>query len=212
MIKNIFYLLLAIFIFISGFAISKMIFNKKQSETNNNQATVLLEQIDKVFKLVTVEGNFSEIYNEQNIKEYKVFLPLPNTFRFPKKATLQVEGKVLVGFNMNNIKITVDSTKKELILDNVPKKAEILAVDHTLKYKNLNDSFFNSFNVEDYTNLNKNAKEVLRQKALKSKLMTTAESEGAQLLEAVELLVEAAGWTVTFKRSENKSTSNIMSN
>jgi len=195
-------MVLAICIFAAGFGLSKLIFQKKQQQIINSQATVLLEQIDKVFKLVTVEGNFSEIYDEQSMKEYTVFLPLPSTFRFPKKATLHVQGKVLVGYDMNNISITVDSLSKSIILNNVPDKAEILAIDHSLSYKNLDDSFFNSFKPEDYTSLNKNAKEILKQKAQNSKLLKTAEDQGNDLLQAVELLTEAAGWTLVYRKKQ----------
>lgn len=205
MLKKILFSVAAILLFVAGFAISKMIFQKKQKEFVESQATVLLEKVDKVFKLVTVEGNFSEVYDEQSIKEYTVFLPLPSTFRFPKTATMQVTGKVLVGYDMEGIDITLDSTDKTIVLSNLPTEAKILAIDHTISYKNLDDSFFNSYKPADYTLLNKNAKEVLRKKAEESRLMTDAEDQGNQLLEVVNMMAEAVGWKVVYMNDGKKT-------
>lgn len=182
-----------------------MLFQKRQTEYVNSKATVLLEKVDKVFKLVTVEGNFTEVYDEQSIKEYTVFLPLPSTFRFPKTATMQVTGKVLVGYDMEGIDITIDSTDRTIILNDIPTEVEIMAIDHTISYKNLDDSFFNSFKPEDYTKLNKNAKEVLRKKALKSTLIAEAEEQGNQLLEVVKIMAEAVGWKVVYLENGKKT-------
>ena len=205
MIKKVFFGAIAILLFAAGFWVSKQIFQKRQQQIVEAQATVLLEKVEKVFKLVTVEGNFSEIYDEKSFKEYTVFLPLPSTFRFPKTATMQVTGKVLVGFDMDDINITIDSTDKTIVLDNLPTAAEILAIDHTISYKNLDDSFFNSFKPQDYTSLNENAKEVLRQKALESRLMTDAEEQGNQVLEVVNIMAETAGWKVVYISAGKKT-------
>ena len=51
-------------------------------------------------------GHFSELYDETNIRRFTVYVPMPSTFSFSKKAILQVEGKVLVGYDLKNIKIT----------------------------------------------------------------------------------------------------------
>jgi len=198
MIKKLAYLALAVVIFISGFAIAKMVFDHKKQQVQDEQATVLLEKVQQVMKLVTVEGNFSEVYDSRSNKNITVFLPLPSTFSFPKTATLHVQGTVLVGYDMEGIKITVDSLSRTISLSNIPSQAEILAVDHELKYKNLDESFFNKFDADDYTVINQRAKEILKQKAMDSRLMEEAQNQGNQILEVVQLLASSAGYTLEY--------------
>lgn len=205
MIKKITYIIVAIVIFISGFAISKMLFDRRQTERTEANATVLLKQVQQVMKLVTVEGTFSEIYDSKTTKDLTVFLPLPSTFSFPKTATVHVLGKVLVGYDMEGISMTIDTATRTIYLNDVPTSAEILAVDHELRYKNLDESFFNKFKADDYTAINKKAKEVLEQKALESGLMSEAMLQGNQMLEVMTTIASSAGYRVVIDGKSNTS-------
>lgn len=200
MIRSILGLVIIILIFAAGFGLAYSFFkgDKAADETVTN-STVLLEQISKVCKLVTVEGQFSELYDETNIRKFTVYVPLPSTFSFSKQAIIQVRGKVSVGYDLTSIRITADSTRKQIILSNIP-APQILSIDHELAYKNLSESFFNSFSPEDYTRLNANAKAVLRQKAQESRLMDEARLEGNQLIEIMDFIVRSAGWTLLLEQ------------
>jgi len=199
MIKKTLYLLAAVVLFFLGFYFAKGWYNTSDTK-QEVEASIILEQIQNVFKLVTVEGQFSEIYDETNYKEYTLFLPLPSKFQFPKTATLQVSGKVLVGYDMEGINIEVDSLSKTITLSGVPAEAEIIAVDHELSYKNLDESFFNSFKPADYTKLNKNAKVVLRSQAMQSTLFDKAKAEGNQMIEMIKLMAQSIGYKVVYEK------------
>ena len=73
-------------------------------------STILLERVEKVFKLVTVEGNFNEIYNYEN----HIFADI---WPFRKKALVQVNAKVSVGYDFESVKFIVDEDNKTLTLD-----------------------------------------------------------------------------------------------
>lgn len=201
MIRSILGLVIIILIFAAGFGLAYSFFkeDKAADETVTN-STVLLEQISKVCKLVTVEGQFSELYDETNIRKFTLYMPFPSTFfSFSKQAIIQVRGKVSVGYDLTTIRITADSTRKQIILSNIP-VPQILSIDHELAYKNLTESYFNSFSPEDYTRLNANAKAVLRQKAQESRLMDEARLEGNQLIEIIDFIVRSAGWTLLLEQ------------
>jgi hypothetical protein len=183
---------------LGGF-IAYQLFHQQQEEITKSQSTVLLKKVEQVCKLVTVEGAFSEIYNEQNIKSFTIYVPLPSVWRFSKEAILQVEGKVLVGYDMKDIKVEADSARKVLRLSNIP-EPEILSIDHDISYRNIEESYFNSFKAEDYTNLNKNAKAVLRQKAEESGLLEEAAKQGNQMLDVIAFMAKGAGWTLEYER------------
>ena len=193
MIKKIAVGALVILAFALGILLTRSFYAKKTTQVTNTDSTVLLERVRKVCKLVTVEGEFSELYDETNIRQFTFYLPLPSTFEFSKKAILRVHGKVLVGYDLEHIKIKADSTTQTITLSNLP-EPEILSVDHEVSYENLSESWFNSFSADDYTQLNKNAKEVLRRKAEEGKLLEDARLQGDQLIEAIRFMVESSGW------------------
>ena len=181
-----------------GVALTSWYLTDKAKEETQANATVLLEQVKQVRKLVTVEGNFSEIYDEKNIRSFTIYLPMPSVWRFSKEAILKVTGKVLVGYNLKEIELTLDSTNQKLILSNLP-EPEIISIDHELEYKNLEESYFNAFTPEDYTRISKNAKAVLAKKAEESGLLEEAKLQGNQMIEVMRVMVEAAGWELEVK-------------
>lgn len=201
-LKTLAYLFAAIALLAVGFLVARGYYATAADEQTDIKATVLLEQVEKVFKLVTVEGNFSEIYDQTTTKAYTVYMPFPTYFSFPKSATVQVTGKVLVGYDMEGVAMTLDSTNKTVILKHMPLEAEILAIDHELSYKNLKDSYFNTFKPADYTKLNANAKRFLEQKARESRLMDEAKEQGNQLVTMVRYLVESAGWQLAIEQDD----------
>lgn len=161
--------------------------------TTETDATVLLQNIKDVCKLVTVEAQLQEIYDEKNNRNVTVYLPLPTNFTFSKKASIEVFGKVLVGYDLEKITIDVDSTNKTLYIRDLP-SPEIISIEHDVKYRSLDDSFFNEFTPNDFTQLNKSAKAVLKQKAIEEKLFERAEEQGSEVLRVIEFMASGFGW------------------
>jgi len=176
-------------------------FNRGNTNETRTEATVLLEQIRRVSKLVTVEGDVSEIYHSTKTRNVTLYLPLPAHLRFDKEATVQVRGKVLVGYDLDQLRVDVNDAAKKVTLTNLPEPT-ILAIDHELTYRNLEESWFNNFTAQDYSDLNKEAKERLRDEALKSKLMEKARLEGNGIIETIRFLVTAAGYEFILEGEE----------
>ena len=193
--KNTVYLLFFILTVGLGIWLGYQFFGRKANQQQFSSAHILLEKVEKVCKLVTVEGNFDEWYDESNIRQFTLYFPLPSNFYFTKKASLRVKGKVLVGYNMADIRVKADSTNRTITLSNLP-HPEILSIDHDIEYRDLEESWFNTFTTADYTLLNKNAKAALREKALESRLLDEAQLEGNQMIDVIRFMTEAAGWTL----------------
>lgn len=174
------------------------LFTARPEQRKEVEATVLLEQIREVCKLVTVEGEFSELYTQKNLREVTLYLPIPTYWEFAKEAIIEVRGRVLVGYDMEQLSIKIDSTTRTITLSNLPQPT-ILAIDHEIKYRNLEESFFNSFTPDDYTQLNKNAKEALRKKAYESSLLEKARAEGNTMLESIRFMIEGMGWQLQYQ-------------
>ncbi len=194
------YLLVTVLALLLG-AAALQLFRGKQAETTARaEATVLLERVRQVCQLVTVEGEFSETYNETNTKKFTLYLPLPSQVSFSRTALLQVKGRVLVGYDMEGVSVSTDSLAKTVTISGLP-QPKILAVDHELIYRNLDESWFNSFEPEDFTQLNRNAKRILQEKAVESGLLNKAEEQGNALLESITYMARAVGYTVVVEEA-----------
>ena len=165
----------------------------------NTDSTILLNRVRQVCKLVTIEGDVNVMYDQENIRKVKVYLPLPTNFNFSKKASVEVQGKVLVGYDLENVTFDVDSTNMTIIVKNLP-EPEILSIEHDVKYRDFEESFFNEFTAEDISNMNTKAKEILRAKAIEDNLLKQAEVQGKDMLNVIEFMIKGAGWKVEFER------------
>ena len=173
------------------------LFNKKQSkQLTEKQSTVLLDKIKSVCKLVSVEGDFAEIYHYENTKE-----GFMNLLSSKKKALIIVKAKAHIGYDLKKLKMKADNERKKIILDAFP-EPEVLSIEPDLQFYDIKNGLFNSFKPEDLTNLNVEAKEHIKQKIPESGLMDTAKKEALQAVLVVEKIVETIGWTLDYSALE----------
>jgi len=165
----------------------------KQDHHSYASADVLLEQYRNVFKLVTVEGQFQEIYAYKDYWGYDI-APLR------KKALVRATGQVLVGYDLDASRVTLREEDRMIILDRLP-RPEILALDLDLDYYDLDAGTFNSFGPEDLTRINADIKENMRRKALQSALFQRADEQATVFYQTLRGLAEHAGWQVRYREN-----------
>lgn len=183
-----------------GAIISYFVFKKFTYRTNKNltekQSIVLLDKIKKVSKLITVEGEFAEIYHHQNSKEK--FLGL---FTNKKKAIIIINAKVHIGFDFRKIKMKADNSTKTILLSEFP-KPEIFSIEPNIKFYDIQNGLLNKFSSEDLTAVNEEAKEHIIQKVPESNLMQTANQEAMDAILLMHNLVETTGWRLDYSALE----------
>ena len=179
--------------FLIGFQVKNWFVGKTEKKVTEN-ATVLIEKIQKATKLITVEGTFSEIYDYQDYYGYDLSL-------FRKKALIRVKAKVSVGYDLEKIKITSNNEKKLIVISEIP-PPELLSIEHDLDYYDIQEGMFNPFTKEDYNKLNANAKNFIRQKAQESELFDQATLQKNNLFEMIQLMVESAGWRLVIEEGK----------
>jgi len=157
---------------------------------------VLLERMNDVQKLVSVEGHFSEIYD---YKDYYIYDISP----FRKKALIRVKATVLAGFDMDSMTVEIDSVYRVLKISRFP-EASILSIDHDLDYYDIQEGSFNQFDEAKLNELNSGAKDFIRQQALESGLLGRAEQRKLDFVQSIQTQAEAMGWTVEVEISELK--------
>lgn len=156
--------------------------------------TVIIEKIKRVFKLVSVEANISEIYNYQDYNTFNIDL-------FRKKALLRVNAKVSAGYDFEKVEFVTDQATKTLIIKNLP-PPEVFYVDHDIDYYDVQQGTFNAFTEEDYNRLNAKAKAFIEAKAHSSDILKEAAAQKDEILELMRLLLETNGWTLTVEQEE----------
>ncbi len=172
-------------------------FRKKQSkEITSHQSTVLLEKIRSVCKLISVEGDFAEIYKYENTKER--FLSLVSS---KKKALIVIKAKAQIGYDLKKILMHADDGKKKIILTNFP-EPEVLSISPEMEFYDVKNGLFNTFTPDDLTTLNQEAKNHILEKIPESGLMDTARKEALQTVLLIEKIVETIGWKLDYTALE----------
>lgn len=198
------FLLFLVAIAIGGIAawqIFNWMYGKKlrdNKEELRQESTLLLERIEKVFKVVMAEGYFTEIYDHSSKKEFMGF------FKVNKKALVVSRAKVSVGFDFGKMKVKRDETTRKLVVEQFP-EAEILSIDTDYKFYDIDQGWLNKFNHEDYTNILNEAKKVMQEKALTSDLPKVANRQVGLMMNQ---LAASMNWEVEFKQlpiSEQKT-------
>lgn len=193
MIKRI-YLVFAIIGVIAISLLLGWILGKKSQLFNKNEtvsASVVVEKMEKVMKLATIEATLSEIYKYEDYYSFDISF-------FRKKALLRVSAKVLAGYDMGKLKFTLDTINRKVIIEGIP-DAEILSIDHTLDYYDIDEGFFNSFDPKTYNHINTNAKEYIRKVALNSDILKEARDKKDEMIEMWAAVLTGIGYEVEVK-------------
>jgi hypothetical protein len=165
---------------------------------------VILNRIDKVFKLVTVEGHYSELYRMQESKNFKLisfseFIPA-----LQKKAIIRVSGKASVGYDLERLKIEVNEERRQVTINKIP-EPEVLSIEHDLDYYDVYEGIYNKFSEADFNRMNADAKEVIRKAADEGNLKQAAAEQMQDLLEYLRFMVEKDGWVLKISDQDQYS-------
>lgn len=166
-------------------------FTGKDQQLIKNESTILLEKVEKVFKIVLAEGHFSEIYDHTSEKEILFGLTTTN-----KKALIVAKAKVLVGYDFSKVKINWVYGTRKMIVQEFP-EPEILSVDSDYKFYDIDQGLFNKFKNEDYTQLLSDAKQTMQHKAIASELPRIAKKQAIVMLNQ---MASTMGWDIDFKQ------------
>lgn len=189
----------------AGIAATAFFYKNQNQKQLQSQSVLLLEKIKQVCKLITVEGEFSEIFTHRD--EKNVFFKL---FQTEKKALLIVKAKVMIGFDLTKINIEINTHKKQVTLSQFP-EPEILSIDNDLEYYDIQKGMINKFSESDLTNMNKKSKDFIREKVEKSHLVSIAKNQAADTVLLVRQLIESVGWELVSEKISISPSGNKMS-
>ncbi len=148
---------------------------KSQPPVVRESSHTIAQSLKKVFKIVSAEGHFSEIYNYEETKKLLNFIPTR------KKALVIVEAKILVGYDFEKLKWEINPESRTVTLLEFP-EPEILSTETEYKYYNIEEQLFNLFSREDLANIQKNSKAQVIEAAKASHLPQAAKEQMQMLL------------------------------
>lgn len=149
--------------------------NKLKPPVVRESSHTIAESMRKVFKIVSAEGHFNEIYNYEESSKLFNFIPQK------KKALVIVSAKVLVGYDFEKLKWEVDEINRKVRLTEFP-APEILSTETDYKYYNIEEQFFNLFSKDDLARIQQNSKKQVIEAAKKSHLPEVAAEQMRTLM------------------------------
>ena len=170
-------------------------FTNKEGTLIRNESVVLLEKVEKVFKVVLAEGHFSEIYDHSSQSEVLFGLTTVS-----KKALIVAKAKVLVGFDFAKVKIRWEEGSRRMIIEEFP-EPEILSTDSDYKFYDIDHGMFNKFKNEEYTALLADAKQTMQNQAIASELPKIAKKQAVVMLSQ---MASSMGWNIDFRLPANE--------
>src|SRR5688572_14927044 len=91
------------------------------------ESFVLLERIEKVFKVVLAEGYFTEIYDHNTKKDFF------GIFKTNSKALVVAKAKVSVGYDFAKMRFRRDHNTRTLVIEHFA-GPEIISIDTDYKF------------------------------------------------------------------------------
>lgn len=177
---------------IFGGFLTWLFFVFKRKQVVKAEANVVMSTLKKVSKLVTVEGEFSEIYKHSE-KQPILF----NLFKTEKKAIIILKAKVLMGYDLAKMEFTVSETQRKIHIKQKP-KPEILNLWTDAEYYDIKHGTFTRFSEEDLNKIKVDATQFLIDKIKESDLPRLTSEQGNIGLSLLEDTTKSLGWELKY--------------
>ncbi len=177
---------------VAGAAVLYYFNREKKKRIITENSIVLVERVKQVLKLVTVEGDFSEIVKYKDVKP-----SLLDLYHAEKKALVTVSAKAMVGFDLGKAKITKDDRTRTIRISSFP-EPEVISIDANIEYYHTSNNLLNKFVPEDHTEIIKITKESIRKKIPESGLHARAIEQAIQLMAGLEQIANRLNWKLEY--------------
>jgi len=168
------FLLAGLAIVLLGAALLWLRYRGEKKTSSEMNSVVVVEALKRVFKVVTAEGQFTEIVDFKDTKQRLSILPST------KKALIIVKAHVQMGYDFSQMKWDIDEDSGKIKLLSAP-EPHILSISPDIKYYNIENGIFNKFTNEDFNAIQQQCTETIKEVAMNSDLPHLA-AEQAQML------------------------------
>lgn len=166
----------------------------KSDDKIQNDFYIITNQIKKMNKMVVVEQDFSSMQKTKITSELLGGGILPP---MQKEIITFTKTNAQVSYDLNKMKIEVDSIGKKLILSELP-NPEIRVIP-SVEIQSMDDSFFDRFNQEDIRRITQNAKNNAEKMVNRDQLIRESKKQLLDNLNQIFVLAKALNYKIEDK-------------
>ena len=162
-----------------------------------SESALIQEKLQNVSKIVVTEGHFSEV---KNIKESKDLLGSyfnPSWLRTHRNVLLVVNTDASISYDLSQLDYQLDEANKTLRILSIP-EPEIM-VNPQMKYLEMNEGLFYSFEEDDLNKIRDRVEEDMREKVEASTLRSNAQNRLMSELSKFFVLTNSKGWKLEYQ-------------
>lgn len=160
-------------------------------DKTHEQSHVIAYEIKRLNKLIVAEQSFSEVFKSESSKS----LPgLSSLYSADKKVTLLVNAKVQATYDMQQMKIELDSVNRIIYIKKIP-DIEIKTFPD-VQFYDMDQSVFNKFSSDELNKIKSRAVENLEKKIDKQGLEKQAREQLLENLEQIYILGKLYNWEI----------------
>ena len=163
---------------------------KKAEDKVQNDFYIITNQIKKMNKMVVMEQDFSSMQKTKITSELFGGM-LPN---MEKELITFTKTNAQVSYDLNKMKLDVDSVNKKLIIRELP-NAEI-KITPSVEIQSMDDSFFDRFNENDLKKITQNAKENAQKTVNQERLRSEGRKQLLENLNNIFVLAKALNYKI----------------
>ena len=169
------FLIAALCIMVLGTVIAVSDIRKKSKETTTIKSNMVLESLHSVLKVVTAEGQFTEIIDFSHTSQKLSILSST------KKALIIAKATVAMGYDFSKMEWDINEKDGSIKLINLP-DPHIISVTPDINYYNIENGLFNRFNNEDLNKIQEQCMTQVKEIAMQSNLPNLAAAQIRVLL------------------------------
>lgn len=162
-----------------------------------SESALIQEKLQNVSKIVVTEGHFSEV---KNIKESKDLLGSyfnPSWLRTHRNVLLVVNTDASISYDLSLLEYELDDATKTLRILSIPEPE--IKVNPQMKYLEMNEGFFYSFEEEDLNKIRERVENDMREKVEASTMRSNAQNRLMSELAKFFVLTNSQGWKLEYQ-------------
>ena len=165
-------------------------FTKKTEDKVQNDFYIITNQIRKMNKMVVMEQDFSSMQKTKITSElFGGLLP-----EIEKELITFTKTNAQVSYDLNKMKLDVDSVNKKLIIKELP-NAEIRIIP-SVEIQSMDDSFLDRFDQKDLQKITKSAKDNAYKTVNQNRLRAEGRKQLLENLDNIFVLAKALNYTI----------------
>ncbi len=176
---------------------------RQKNEEIHQQSQVLLENVKHLNKMVVAEAYYNEVYSYKDSDKY-----LFDLLQFDKNAIILVTAKAQISYDLNQMKIRLDSVHKIIHITDIPK--EQVEIFPNIQYYDLQQSSLNQFDKDDLNRINADAIAKIKSHIDLTRLRLKAKKQLLENLQNLYALSKIYGWKVEDNRLKKNLESDLV--